>query len=449
MTSFWKVTLARSLKFALPVLFPVLIFLGASGSAFAQRVYIDITQPSFHRIPIAIPDFKYLSSDDTRMAREMAGALGTDLDYSGVFQPLDPRAFLEDPQAMGLTQADIKFQDWRRIGADYLVRASYQVQGSSIKIEARLFDVVANRMVLGKVYEGDSRNWRAMIHRLADEILYALTGERGVFDTKIAFVQGNGKVKEIYMVDFDGSNPTQLTHDQTLDLSPAWSPDGRELAYVSYKQGNAKIYVLNLGSGSSRLLCGYPGINIAPDWRPGGHDLAVTLSKAGNPDLYLVSSSGEILRRLAQSWAIDVSPSWAPDGNRLAYVSDETGGPQVYVLDAASGQKHRITYSGNYNTSPAWSPKGDWIAYSSLTGGHHNIFITRPDGSDTRQLTHGEGNNEAPTWSPDGRMLAFSSTRQGGSAIWVLLVNGTGVRRLTPTGGGQELPDWSPRLNVR
>ena len=419
------------------------------GSACAQRVYIDITQPNFARIPIAIPDFKRQTAEQAQLAREMGETLANDLDYSGLFRPLDPKGFLEDAQAMGLTAADIKFQDWRRLGADFLVRGAYQVQGSTLRMEGRLFDTVGARMVFGKVYEGETRNWRFMVHRFADEILYALTGERGAFDTKIAYVQAQGKTKEIYVVDFDGGNPIQVTRDNNLNLSPAWNSNGTQLAYVSYKDGSTKIYSVNVGDGSNRLICGYPGLNIAPAWRPGSNELAVTLSKDGNPNIYLVSSSGEIVQKLVQGWSINVSPGWAPDGKRLAYVSDETGNPQIYVLDIAGGQKRRITFSGNYNTAPAWSPKGDWIAYSSRIGGAHNIAIIRPDGSDMRQLTHGEGNNEDPTWSPDGRMLAFSSTRGGSSAIWILQTNGTGARRLTQNGGGQELPDWSPRMSGR
>jgi len=419
------------------------------GAVAAQRVYIDITQPNFERIPIAVPDFKRQSAEQAQLAREMGATLASDLDYSGVFRALDPKGFLEDPQTMGVTAADIKFPEWRRIGADFLVRGAYQVQGSTVRMEGRLFDTVSARMVFGKVYEGDTRNWRLMVHRLADEILYALTGERGVFDTKIAYVQAQGKAKEIFVADFDGSNPIQVTRDNNLNLSPAWNSNGSQLAYVSFKDGGTKVYAVNVTDGSQRLLCGYPGLNISPSWRPGRNELAVTLSKDGNPNIYLVTSAGEIVRKLVQGWSINVSPGWSPDGNRLAYVSDETGHPQIYVLDVGSGQKRRITFSGNYNTAPSWSPKGDWIAYTGLSGGRHNIAIIRPDGGEMRQLTHGEGNNEDPTWSPDGRMLAFTSTRGGSSAIWILQINGTGVRQLTSGGGGQELPDWSPRMGGR
>ncbi len=419
----------------------------ATGSTLAQTLDITVNKANFQRIPIAIPDFKYMSPEQTGLAREMGATLSNDLDISGVFRPLDPKGFLEDPQAMGLEASQIKFADWKRLGADFLVRGSYQVQGSSVKMEGRLFDVASGRMLKGKVYEGDVRNWRPMIHDLADEILLLLTGERGVFGTKIAFVQSVGTAKEIFYCDFDGSNVVQVTRDNNLALSPSWSSDTSQLAYVSYKDGAAKIYAANLRSGTQSVISGFPGMNISPAWRPGRNELAVTLTKDGNPDIFLISATGQLIQKLVHGWSINVSPDWSPDGRKLAYVSNETGNPQVYILDVGSGQKKRLTFSGNYNTSPSWSPKGDYIAYSGVAGGNHNIFTIRPDGTDNRQLTSGEGNNESPCWSPDGRMLAFSSTRQGSPAIWVLMTNGTGARRLTRQGGAQELPDWSPRVN--
>ncbi|MHC1724748.1 MAG: Tol-Pal system beta propeller repeat protein TolB [Syntrophobacteraceae bacterium] len=415
----------------------------------AQVLDVDINKPSFQRIPVAVPDFKYMSAEQTQLARDMSAILSGDLDFSGIFRPLDPKGFLENPQTMGIDAAGIKFPEWKRIGADFLVRGSYQIQGSSIKMEGRLFDTVSGRLIKGKAYEGDARNWRSMVHDFADEILLALTGERGVFDTRIAYVQSMGNAKEIFYCDFDGGNPVQVTRDNNLALSPAWSSDLSQLAYVSYRDGSPKIYGLNIRSGSQYLICGAGGMNITPAWRPGRNELAVTMTKEGRQDIFLIGTGGQVIQKLglATGSAISVSPDWAPDGRKLAYVSNESGNPQVYILDVGSGQKKRLTFTGKYNTSPAWSPKGDWIAYSGVVGGQHNIFIIRPDGSENRALTNGEGNNESPSWSPDGRMIAFSSTRQGGPAIWVLLTNGTGARRLTRQGGSQELPDWSPRTN--
>lgn len=425
------------------MVFCTVAFFGAVAPVLADRAEIIITNSAFERIPIAIPHFKTLG-EQPQMSREMAEMLANDLDFSGIFRPLDPKGFLEDPQTMGLTAGEIRFPDWKRLGADYMVRAAYQAQGGSVRLEARLFDVVSGKMVFGKVYEGDARNAIHMIHRLADDILFALTGERGFFDTKIAFVEVQGGTKEIYVCDFDGGNPIQVTRDRNINLSPTWSSDGRYIAFTSFREGPSKIFSLSVADGSQRKLSDLPGIS--PAYKPGSSLLAATLTKGGQQDIYLLSQSGEVMQKLIQGWSINVSPSWSPDGSHIAFVSNETGNPQIYIADVASGQKRRLTFSGTYNTSPAWSPKGDFIAYSGTVGGRHNIFIIRPNGNENKQLTSGEGDNESPAWSPDGRMIAFSSTRQGGDAIWALATNGTGIRRLTRMSGSQEMPDWSPRL---
>jgi TolB protein len=426
--------------------FVLLLCCGWASSADAQRVYIDIDKAIFARIPIAIPDLKRETSAEGQLAHEMSDTLGKDLDYSGLFRVLDPAGFMGDPQTMGVAHGEIDFGSWKRLGSEFLVRGSYVIQGSNIQLNMYLYDVVGNRQVLGKAYTGQIRDWKSMIHRFADEIIMALTGERGVFGTKIAFVQVQGQNKEIYMVDFDGSNPVQVTHENSISLSPSWSRDGGLLAYTCFKEDGPKLFVKNVFDGSQRLLAGFPGLNITPAWRPGGSELAATLSKDGNPNIYLVSSSGAVISKLVDSWSIDVSPTWSPDGRQLAYVSSESGSPQIYVLNVASGQKRRLTYKGSYNTSPRWSPKGDWIAYSGASGGRHNLFIISPNGGEGKQLTNGEGNNECPTWSPDGRLLAFSSTREGGPALWTMVVNDQSVRRITRMPGQQILPDWSPRL---
>ncbi len=425
-----------------------LLFWGGAGfaKALAQTIYLDINNANFQKIPIAVPDFKYMSSDQSELSRKMADLLRNDLNISGVFRCLDPKGFLQDPQKMSMEASQINFQAWKQLGADFLVGASFQVQGNTLRLDGRLFDATGARLVGSpKSYGGDVGAWRQMVHAFANDILLMVTGQAGVFNTKIAYTQKVGGAKEIFECDFDGSDPVQLTHDNSIDLSPVWSPDGRRIAYVSYRDGSPKIYVLNVATRATRLLCGYPGMDITPAWRPGGGELAVALSKGESQDLYLVNSSGGIIRKLNVGFgsSISVSPNWSPDGSKLAYVSNESGGPQIYILDLSSGQKRRLTYSGKYNTSPAWSPKGDWIAYCAQGGGSFNIYVIRPDGSDNHALTHG-GRNEAPRWSPDGRMIVYS----GDYAIRIMDANGTGNWRLMRnSGGGQGLPDWSPRLN--
>jgi TolB protein len=429
--------------------FLLLGIFGLWGVASAQTIYLDITKPSFQRIPIAVPEFKYLSPEQTQLAKEMSDVLANDLNISGVFKPLDRKGFLEDPQVMGLDAQAIKFHDWARLGADFLARCSYQVQGYSIRLDGRLFDVSGAKQVgTAKSYSGDLRAWRQMVHAFADDIMLMLTGERGVFDTKIAYVQSVGGAKEIFYCDFDGTNQVQVTRDNSIALSPSWSPDQTQIAYVSYRDGKPKVYGVNVLNNSNYIISGFPGLNITPAWRPGRNELAVTLSKDGGQDIYLVSPTGQVLQKFGVGSAseICVSPDWSPDGRKFAYVSNESGNPQIYIYDVSSGRKNRLTFSGKYNTSPAWSPKGDWIAYSSGEGGEFSIFIIRTDGSENHALATG-GRNEGPCWSPDGRMIAYSSNKHGVPAIRIMYSNGTGDWQLTQQGGAQELPDWSPRRN--
>ncbi len=435
---------AKSSLFLLPFFF-FLGTCGLSGIASAQTIYLDITKPSFQRIPIAVPDFKYMSPEQAQLSREASDVLANDLNVSGVFRPLDKKGFLENPQTMGLEAAEIKFPDWTRLGADFLARASYQVQGNSFRLDGRLFDVAGRKLVgTPKTYSGDLRAWRQMVHAFADDIMLMLTGERGVFDTKIAYVQKMGDSKEIFYCDFDGNNVVQVTRDNSIALSPSWSPDQSQIAYVSYRDGKPKVYGTNVLSNSQYLISGFPGLNISPAWRPGRNELAVTLTKDGGQDIYLVSPGSQSARKLGvgSGGSISVSPDWAPDGNKFVYVSNESGNPQIYTFDVSTGQKKRLTFSGKYNTSPSWSPKGDWIAYAAGEGGEYNICIIRTDGSENHALTSG-GRNESPCWSPDGRMIAYSSR----AAIRIMNANGTGDWQLTRQGGAQELPDWSPRKN--
>ncbi len=233
---------------------------GLLGVASAQTIYLDITKPSFQRIPIAVPDFKYMTPEQTQLAREMSDLLSNDLNISGVFRPLDRKGFLEDPQSMGLEASEIKFQDWSRLGADFLARCSYQVQGNSIKLDGRLFDVTGRKMVgTPKSYAGELRAWRQMVHAFADDIMMMLTGERGVFDTKIAYVQSVGSAKEIFYCDFDGNNPVQVTRDNSIALSPSWSPHQSQIAFVSYRDGAPKVYGVNVFNNSGYLISRFSG----------------------------------------------------------------------------------------------------------------------------------------------------------------------------------------------
>ena len=281
--------------FSVLVLAFILLGLAQSVSAVVE---LQISPSAIQKIPIAVPDFKYMSSEQTQLAREMSDVLSNDLNISGVFRPLDRKGFLENPQTMGIEASEIKFEDWSKQRADFLARCSYQVQGSSIRLEGRLLDVAGRKLVGGKSYSGDLRAWRPMVHAFADDIMMMVTGERGVFDTKIAYVQSVGNNKEIFYCDFDGNNPVQVTRDNSIALSPSWSPDQSQIAYVSYRDGKPKVYGFSVSNNSQYLISGFPGLNITPAWRPGRNELAITLSKDGGQDIYLVSPNGQVLQKL-------------------------------------------------------------------------------------------------------------------------------------------------------
>lgn len=436
------------------VLFTVAGVLCSHSRAFPQRYYIDITSPYMKKLPIAIPEFKAIrapgrnlkTGDFYRLKKELPELLTKDLQFCGLFKVLNPGGFLVNPQKSGLTTKQINFKNWRIQGAELLVTGGYGLRGDTLVLQLRLFDVIKSRMILGRAFESPLDHRRHVIHKFAEQIYQKLTGKPGIFMSRIAFVNKNGKTKEIYVADFDGENVRAITKRHSISLSPKWSPDGKKLAFVTYDSLGPVLTLLDLSLGTKSRLSNYRGLNIAPAWNPQGKYLALTLTIQGNPEIYLINMKGKIVKRLTNFWGIDVSGSWSPDGKHLAYVSNSGGSPQIYILNVDTLEKRRITFKGNYNTEPAWSPKGDRIVYSSLSKEGIDIYSIRPDGTDLRQLTSGSGKNEHPSWSPDARMIVFSSTRTGQQKLWVMFSDGSGQRQLTFIAGAQSEPSWSPAV---
>jgi len=411
------------------------------------RVYIDINAPYARQFPVAVAELKPLAGESGQeAAREMAETIRSDLEFSGIFRPLDPKGFLEDYRTMGLTAAETKFQAWSMVGAEFLVKGGYTSDGTSFVCELRLFDVRQGQMLTGKRYSGTIQDARLMAHKFADEIMNQVTGEPGVFQTKMLYVSTETGYKEVYLSDYDGNAPIKLTNYRSISLDPAWSPDNRQIAFTSYKDGQPFLYRMDLGNRGVRRILDRKGLNITPAYSPTGDQMAVTLSPDGDPELFLVTTAGQVIKRLTNSRGIDVQPSFSPDGTKLAFVSRRQGSPQIFIMDLASGASRRVTFEGKYNTSPAWSPRGDRIAYVGMENNEFNVFTIAPDGSDRQQLTWDQRDNESPSWSPDGRLMAFSSTRHGGQAIYIMTANGGHVKRVTKMRGKQTSPGWSGRL---
>ncbi len=431
------------------VLFFYLIGVALTGMALGQVAYdyIDITNPFLRKIPMAVPVFKRLTPNaaESELAQTASNLLADTLEFTGYFKILDRGAFLEDPQTTGIIAPHIQFKNWTVIGAELLVTGGIVISDGLLEAELRLYDTFQQKLVVGKRYKGHIDDTRKIIRRFCTEIIYNLTGERGIFTSKIAFESTGSGNKEIFICDFDGYDPTQVTHSKALTLSPAWSADGEWLAYTAYTRGNPDLYIKHLKDNRGNVVS-KKGTNISPAWLPNQFALAASMSFSGDPEIYLLTGHGKIIKKLTNSVGIDVSPSWSPDGKHMAFVSNRSGKPQIYIKTLDSGEIRRLTYEGRYNTSPSWSPKGDKIAYTALDNGTFNVRLMGVDGSGPIQLTHDSGNNESPSWSPDGSLLVFSSTREGTSRIYIMTAFGTDQRRLLSLPGAQTNPKWSPNL---
>jgi TolB protein len=425
-----------------------------AGTAFSEQSYdyVDITNPFLRKIPLAVPVFKNMSgsAEERAICDEAADLLAETLDFTGYFKLMDRGAFLEDPETMGIIKENIQFKNWTVIGAEFLVTGGVLVAGDQLTIELRMFDTIKQELMegLGKRYTvrvSDNR-LREVIRLYCSEVIFQLTGDRGVFTSKIAFESTTSGNKEIFSCDFDGYNSQQITRNNSITMSPAWSSEGAWIAYTSFARGKADLYIKHLTENRGALV-DEDGVNLSPAWRPGKFELAASLSRTGDAEIYLLTGEGKIIKNLTNTWGIDVSPSWSPDGEKLAFVSDRAGTQQIYIMDVESGQVRRLTYDGRQNSSPSWSPKGDKIAYQALKDGLFDIHVISTDGSGDIQLTQGTGDNESPTWAPDGSLIAFSSTREGVSRIYVMTAYGTDQRRLLTLPGQQTTPRWSLNLS--
>ena len=422
----------------------VILMIFGPAICWAEYDVIDITKPFLRKIPLAIPLFKNAtdSASEKQSAEKAADFLSETLDFTGYFKIIDRAAFLFDPEKNDVTLADINFQNWTVVGAELLITGYYQENNGNISLELRLFDTFKARRVLGKRYAGRKSNQRTIILRFCSDVIHYLTGNKGIFDSEIAFISNGTGNKEIYACGFDGYNPRRITNNNAITLFPAWSTDGRWMAFTSFKAGNPDLYIRDLKQGQE-IKVSKPGINSTPAWAPGKFEMAATMSFSGDSEIYLLTGAGKIIKRLTQSHGIDTTPSWSPDGKKIAFESARSGNAQIYIKDLVSGTVRRLTYEGTKNTQPSWSPRGDKIAYTSEMSGGNNIFVIGLDGQDPVQLTYDSGNNEAATWSPDGSLIAFSSNREGPSRIYVMTAYGTDQRRLLVLAGEQTKPKWS------
>ena len=399
------------------------------------RIYIDIT-PDREKVYIAVPDFLPVqggTGGPKDLVSELPGILQENMEMTGMFNPVDKRSFLEANVRAGLTgEAPVNYQEWLAIGAQFLIKGAFAVSGGKLTVELRLFNVAEGRMQYGKRYTWGREDGRRIVNCFTNDVLKELTGERGVFGTKIVFVAGGGSNKVVVMTEF-GSDVVKGVSSGGTCFMPAFSSSG-SVAYVS-REGTA--YKLKVGP---EVI--YSGdLVVSPAFTPGGALLA-GLSGASATNIYRFPGPGSKPVQVTNDFGINMEPSVAPDGSQMVFVSDRAGGAQLYVGSVSGGPARRLlTFRGNTN-EPSWSPRGDRIAF---TGNANDIYTVNPDGSDLQQLTFGTGRNMHPSWSPDGRLIVFSSTRLGKSQLFVMAANGDRQRPILPDyKGSQNTPVWSP-----
>ena len=382
---------------------------------------------------IAVP----LPLGDKEIGEKAQSIMIKDLELVGMFNVLDPRSYLADPIQEGL---GIELDKWTAIGAQAVIKARIKLIGvSELRAEFRLYEIARGESaVLIKHYRDRRANLRTVIYKFLNEVIRYFTGEPGVFGTRIAFARriAPGR-KEIFTVNWDGSDLKQITNNHSINVLPAWLPGGG-LLYTSYKSGNANLY----RTGRKEPILSYEGLNMGARVSPDGSKMAVVLTKDGNAEIYLVTLNGKIIKRLTHNPAIDVSPTWSPDGRQIAFVSNRDGTPQIYVMNADGSNVRRLTYVGSYNQTPAWCPRKDnpVIAFAGRDAGVYDIFTVNVKTGEIIRLTQYQGSNMDPTWSPDGRLIAFWSSRGG---IFIMNPDGTNQRKVLP--GHAETLRWAPR----
>ena len=402
---------------------------------------------------LAVPDLIALSADkEVQDAAKVIGeVLWDDMDFEREFYMIPRDTYKSIPPAASI--GEVAFDRWRELGADGVVTGTVQRGQTGIRVEMRLYNVRAKQQSYGREYTGAAANPRVYAHTMADEIHQSQRSLRGVARTKLAFSSDRNRdpvantiekreVKEIYVADYDGANQRRITINRTLNITPNWSPDGRAIAYTSYRKTLPDILISNIYVGTLEEPAKGIGQNFLPVFSPDGKQIAFMSNRDGNSELYVMNRDGSGVRRLTDNPAIDSTPTWSPTGSQIAFTSDRTGAPQIYVVGSDGSGLRRLTFE-SYADRATWSPAPyNEVAFAARTGPGFDIKILSLGDGVTRQITFGEGTNESPAWSPNGRHLAFVSTRAGRNQVFTVDRDGRNVRQLTKD-GNNSTPNWS------
>lgn len=401
--------------------------------AFAQ-FRVEVSGVGMTQLPIAIASFK----GEAQSPQKIGTIVKADLERSGMFRGVDAASVVADEN----TRPDLA--SWRQKGADAIVTGSVMpLADGRFDVRLRLWDVVREQDLGGQSYTVAKSDLRLSAHRVSDFVYEKLTGEKGIFSTRIAYVTKSGQRHTLWVADSDGESAQSALVSPEPIISPAWSPNGSQLAYVSFESRKPVIYSHEVATGKRRLLANFRGSNSAPAWSPDGSQLVATLSQSGGSQIYSIALNGGDPKRLTQSSSIDTEPAFSPDGRSIYFVSDRGGSPQIYRMGSSGGNADRVTFTGSYNISPALSPDGRWLAYVSKVGGGFKLHVMELSSGSATSITDTSA-DESPSFAPNSRLIVYATQQQGKEALMTTTLDGKIKARLQGAGGDIREPDWGP-----
>ena len=417
------------------------VMLLAASFGVRATLTIEITQGVDSALPIAVVPFD-TSKLSGKMPVDLVEIVSSDLNRSGVLRTMERNALPENPHYSN----QVNYDHWRNAGQDYLVVGRVFEEAAGIyRIEFQLLDVLKRKQLLGRSMAAKRRDLRSRAHQISDFIYEQITGTRGAFNTRIAYVrkQENAARKYVLQVaDSDGYNPQNVLESDEPILSPSWSPDGNYLAYVSFESSFPEIYIQHLATARRSKVAAFEGINSAPSWSPDGKHLALVLSKDGSPDIYIMDTSSRRLQQLTRHRSIDTEPVWTPDGRSIIFTSDRSGQPQLYQVGIDGGRPRRLTFEGKYNSAPNLSPDGRYLAMVHSMRGQYRIAQLELETGNLTILTD-SSLDESPSFSPNGKMVLYAST-QGNGILYAVSIDGRAKHKLSDQAGDIREPAWGP-----
>ena len=442
-------------------LFFILFFLLNINNAYSL-IEVDITRGNLNPLPIAVSplfsdnDTKQELKNETNISKlgeKISEVVENNLRRTGLFNPLEKKAFLQNPDVAHLKP---RFEDWKLIKAQALITGQVKFVDEKLRVEFRLWDVLAAKELMALAFTTVPENWRRVGHIISDKIYERLTGEKGYFDTRIIYVAEQGpktkRIKKLAIMDQDSVNTKYLTLGNELVLTPRFNPTNQMVTYLSYFKNLPRVYLLDIETGIQEVVGDFPGMTFAPRFSPDGKKIIMSFAKDGNSDIYTMNLENRIVNRITNHPSIDTSPSYSPDGKFITFNSDRSGFQQIYVMKSDGSNVKRISFGKGLYGTPVWSRRGDLIAFTKLHKGKFYIGVMRTDGSGERLLTENYY-QEAPSWSPNGRVLIFyretksNSEGKGFSAkLWSIDLTGYNERQVPTETDGSD-PSWSSLLS--